>query len=89
MVVRRAHVLLPEDLVAEIDRLVGARKRSAFLADLARRELKRRKLVEILASPDPIWKDEDHPELAEGAEAWVRRLRTEAEHRFEKQLEPE
>jgi hypothetical protein len=89
MSVRRAHVVLPEDLVEEIDRVVGARKRSAFLADLARRELKRRRLMEILARPDPIWKDDDHPELADGAEAWVRRLRAEAERRFQQQQEPE
>jgi hypothetical protein len=89
MSVRRAHVVLPEDLVEEIDRVVGARKRSAFLADLARRELKRRRLMEILARPDPIWKDDDHPELADGAESWVRRLRAEAEHRFQRQQKPE
>jgi hypothetical protein len=89
MAVRRAHVVLPEDLVEEIDRAVGARKRSAFLADLARRELKRRRLLEILAHPDPIWKDEDHPELADGSDAWVRRLRAEAEERFQKQQDPE
>ena len=80
---------MPEDLVEEIDRVVGARKRSAFLADLARRELKRRRLMEILAHPDPIWKDDDHPELADGDEAWVRRLRAEAEHRFQRQQKPE
>ena len=86
---RRAHVVLPEDLIEEIDREVGARKRSAFLADLARRELKRRRLLEILARPDPIWNDDDHPELADGAEAWVRRLRAEAEHRFQQHQDPE
>ena len=89
MSVRRTHVVLPEDLIKEIDRAVGARKRSAFLADLARRELRRRRLMEILARPDPIWKDDDHPELADGAEAWVRRLRAEAERRFQQQQEPE
>ena len=79
---RRAHIVLPEDLVREIDRAV-------FLADLARRELKRRRLLEILARPDPIWKDEDHPELADGAEAWVSRLRAEAEDRFHRNQEPD
>jgi hypothetical protein len=84
MSTRRAHVVLPEDLVREIDRAVGARKRSAFLADLARRELKRRRLLAILARPDPIWKDEDHPELANSSDAWVAGLRTEAEDRFQR-----
>lgn len=87
MATRRAHIVLPEDLVREIDRAVGARKRSAFLAELARRELKRRRLLEILACPDPIWRDEDHPELADGADAWVRRLRAQAEDRFQRTQE--
>lgn len=91
MSTRRAHIVLPEDLVREIDRAVGARKRSAFIAELARRELKRRRLLEILERRDPIWRDEDHPELAGGSDAWVSRLRAEAEDRFRRtqQSEPE
>jgi hypothetical protein len=37
----------------------------------------RRRLLQILSDPEPIWKDEDHPELAEGAAAWVRKMRDE------------
>lgn len=81
MSARRAHVVLPEDLVKEIDRAVGAKKRSAFLAEVVRRELKRRRLMEVLQDPDPIWKDEDHPELQAGTESWVAQLRSEAEAR--------
>jgi hypothetical protein len=29
------------------------------------------------------WKDEDHPELPDGAAEWVRKMRAEAEARFE------
>jgi hypothetical protein len=32
-------------------------------------------LLKILDSNEPIWKDEDHPELAEGTAAWVDKLR--------------
>jgi hypothetical protein len=83
MSVKRAHVVLPEDLVNQIDRIVGSRGRSAFLADLARREIKRRRLLEILKTEEPIWKDEDHPELKDGAAEWVRKMRAESEARFE------
>jgi hypothetical protein len=34
-------------------------------------------LLKILDSNEPIWKDEDHPELAEGPAAWVDELRRE------------
>jgi hypothetical protein len=81
---KRAHVVLSEDLVREIDKIAGSRGRSAFLADLAEREIKRQKLLDILKREEPIWKDEDHPELKDGAAAWVRKIRAEDEDRFEK-----
>ena len=84
MSTRRAHVVLPEDLVREIDKIVGARGRSAFLAELAGREIKRRRMLEILKSGRPIWKDKDHPELRGGAGKWVRKIRAESEARFER-----
>jgi hypothetical protein len=71
----RIHVVLPEDLVGEIDKVVGSRGRSAFFADLARREIRRRRLLAIFEQNEPIWKDEDHPELAAGADERVRQLR--------------
>jgi hypothetical protein len=76
--------VLPEDLVREIDKIVGTRGRSAFLAELARREIKRRRMLAILKSGKPVWKDEDHPELKGGAAKWVRKIRAESEARFER-----
>jgi metal-responsive CopG/Arc/MetJ family transcriptional regulator len=63
MSTKRARVVLPEDLVSQIDQIVGVRGRSAFLVELARREIKRRRLLELFESGEPIWKDADHPEL--------------------------
>jgi hypothetical protein len=75
---QRTHVILPQDLLREIDGLVGPRGRSAFLVETVRAELQRRKLLEFLRSDEPVWRDEDHPELAAaGTEAWVRSLRAE------------
>jgi hypothetical protein len=42
----RTHVILPKDTVAEIDRRVGPRRRSQFLADAAQRELAHLALLE-------------------------------------------
>jgi hypothetical protein len=81
---KRAHVVLSEDLVREIDKIAGSRGRSAFLADLAEREIKRLQLLQFFKRKEPIWKDEDHPELKDGAAAWVRKIRAEDEDRFEK-----
>jgi hypothetical protein len=81
MSIKRAHILLPEDLLREIDALVGPRGRSSFLVETARHEVRRQKLLHFLESKDPAWKDRDHPELAEGAAAWVHKLRTDSEGR--------
>lgn len=75
----RAHVVLPSDLLQKIDALVGKRGRSAFLAEVAEREVRRRKLLAFLNQPDPAWKPEDHPELKRGAAAWVSKMRREEE----------
>jgi len=79
--VRRAHILLPQELVGEIDAIVGPGKRSAFLVETARAEIRRRKLLQFLESEEPAWKEENHPELAKGSAAWVRGLRQEGKTR--------
>src|SRR5271157_6481771 len=80
---RRAHVILPIELVADIDKLVGKRGRSAFLTEIARREIKIRRQREVLRETAGAWKSEDHPELAQGAATWVRQIRGLGNQRFE------
>jgi hypothetical protein len=66
--------------LAQIDALVGERKRSAFLSEVASREVRRR-LLEILNRDTPAWDPADHPDIeeADGAAAWVRKMRREAD----------
>ena len=80
---KRAHVIMPERLVDEIDALVGKRGRSAFIVEAARQELERRRLALALAEAEGGWKDENHPELGDGAAAHVARQRREDETRDE------
>jgi hypothetical protein len=49
---------------------------------MAREALRRKKLLRFLESATPAWKDADHPELANGAAAFVRALRRESEVRL-------
>jgi hypothetical protein len=65
---QRAHIVLPQDLIEEIDLIVGPRGRSAFLVETARAELRRR-LLTFLRDDQPAWKEKDHTELAAGAAA--------------------
>lgn len=71
MSTQRAHILLPEDLITEIDALVGPRGRSAFLVEVAREAVKRRKLLALLEAEEPAWKPTDHPEWTGDAHGWV------------------
>jgi len=74
----RTHVVLPEELIKQIDALVGKRGRSAFLAEVAQREiirLRQMRLFEELASHPPADLSET-PELENSAE-WVRKMRRE------------
>lgn len=84
---KRAHVFLPEHLLAEIDSLVGRRGRSAFLAEVVAQELQRRKLLAAVREARGSWKSEDHPELEQGSEAWVEQLRRESDERLSRQSE--
>jgi len=81
---RRAHIVIPETLVSEIDRLVGKRGRSEFLTQAAEKELRRLQQIKALERVAGAWKDRDHPELKLGASRWVRDLRRESERRLRK-----
>jgi len=80
----RTVVHLPPEVVAEIDKIVGARGRSAFVADLVKREIKRQRLLKVFENKEPIWKDEDHPELGGDPDSWIRQMRAECEARFQR-----
>jgi len=80
---KRAHVVIPEDLVSAIDTLVGKRGRSAFITEAARREVERRRLLEALEQTKGAWKDRNHPELNKGAAHWLRKQRRQDEARDE------
>ena len=79
---RRTHIVIPEPLVSEIDRLVGNRGRSAFLAQAAEKELRRLQQIRALENVGGLWKDKDHPELKVGAARWVKELRKEGQLRL-------
>lgn len=79
---KRTHIILPMDVVADIDKLVGKRGRSSFLTDTARREIKIQQQRNALRAVKGAWKQEDHPELAQGAAAWVREIRAADGQRF-------
>lgn len=69
-------LLLPDELVDEIDAYVGADHRLEFFTEAARRRLQGPRLANFFKEHPIVLKDEDHPEFAEGTAAYVRRLRS-------------
>lgn len=78
---KRAHIVIPEELAAEIDQVAGKRGRSQFLVEAARREISRHRMTRAISQAAGSWKDEDHPELRRGADPHVAKMRRESEIR--------
>jgi hypothetical protein len=74
----RTHVVMPKDLLEAVDRLVGRRGRSAFLAEAVKEKVERERLGDALERTAGFLADEAHPEWAtpEMVSAWVRELRS-------------
>src|SRR5262245_4573067 len=85
----RTHITLPQEILSDLDRLVEKRHRSRFIADAVRKALLIARQREALRQAAGAWKDKDHPELKQGAAAWVKKLRRESEVRFNKQFRNE
>ena len=81
---KRTHVVIPEQLVKDIDMLVGSRQRSNFLTQAAEEKLMRYRQLQAIEAAAGAWKDKDHPELKEGSAKYVAKVRRQDEKRFQK-----
>ncbi len=81
-------IKVPKELADELDRLAGAvrKPRTAYVAEILWREVRRNRQREALKLSAGVWKDEDHPELAMGSAAYVEKIRTEPDERYEDAL---
>jgi predicted transcriptional regulator len=75
----RTNLLLPDDLVAEVDRIAGPRNRSRYVAEAVAARVRRDRLKEVWDRSFGMLKAEDHPEWAtsEMVVEWIRALRAE------------
>ncbi len=88
MVMTRAHIVLPAELLKEVDKLSGKRKRSHFIEEAVRDRLSKEKLGIALNECAGILNPADYPEweTPEKTSAWVRALRQEDEARLARKL---
>ena len=80
----RRLIPLPPSIVDGIDKIAGPRRRTRFITELLEREIRRHEQLEALREATGCWDEAAHPELAEGAAAWVRQMRQESTERFER-----
>jgi metal-responsive CopG/Arc/MetJ family transcriptional regulator len=75
----RTNLLLPKDLVEELDEVAGPRNRSRFVAEAVAYKLHREKLRLAFDRSFGILRKEDYPhwETSEKVVEWVRELRAE------------
>mgnify|MGYP001620014496 CR=1 FL=1 len=59
----KVHIVLSKDLLVEIREVVGAKKRSDFLAEAASEKLKRLRLESALHKTAGLWREERYPEF--------------------------
>lgn len=73
----RTHVVLPDDLVAGVDALVGKRGRSRFIAEAAGEKLRKESLKKAIRDGAGILDPSKHPEWStpEKVAEWVRAQR--------------
>lgn len=84
----RAHIVLPEDLLAEVDRVAGKRKRSRFVEAAVREKLSREALSIALRESAGVIDLTSYPEWKspEKISAWVRAIRREDVGRLSRKL---
>jgi len=80
----RTHLILPGELLREIDCLVGKRKRSHFVEEAVREKLRREKLLSALEKTAGVLSHEEHPEWAtpDKVAEWVKESRQRDEARL-------
>lgn len=82
----RIHIMVPEELVDELDKRVGKRGRSKFVVAATAKELRRVRLREAIKDAAGALSDVNVPgwETPEAAVEWVRDLRKADEERLDR-----
>jgi hypothetical protein len=75
----RTHFIAPKDLIADVDKLVGPRRRSEFVTSAIAEKLKREKLLRLTREVAKLPPEEGVPgwETPEAVSKWVHDLRVE------------
>jgi len=73
----RTNLLLPKDLIEEVDRYAGPRGRSRYVAEALNERLRRDRLREAIEKSAGMWRDHPLFPTSEAVVEWVRAGRAE------------
>jgi metal-responsive CopG/Arc/MetJ family transcriptional regulator len=59
----KAHLVLPREILEEVDQIAGKRKRSLFIAEATREKLQKERFLRTLEETQGAWSDKNHPDL--------------------------
>jgi metal-responsive CopG/Arc/MetJ family transcriptional regulator len=59
----KAHLVIPHDLLEEVDQIAGKRRRSLFIAEATREKLQKERFLKTLEETQGAWSDKNHPDL--------------------------
>jgi hypothetical protein len=79
--VTRTHLIAPKELIEKVDRLVGPRRRSEFIASAVDEKLRREQLLQAVQEAAKLPADRGIPgwETPEAVSQWVRDIRAESD----------
>ena len=82
----KAHILIPAEILEEVDRIAGKRKRSLFIAEATREKLERERFLVALDETKGTWSDKSHPDLRtpKDVEKYVREKRQSYQKRIKR-----
>jgi hypothetical protein len=73
----RTNLLLPADLVKQVDHFAGPRGRSRYVAEALERSIRRDRLREVIEQTAGAWAENPMWKSSEDVVEWVRALRSE------------
>ena len=56
----KAHLVIPREILEEVDQIAGKRKRSLFITEATREKLQRERFLRTLEETQGAWSDKNH-----------------------------
>jgi hypothetical protein len=85
----RAHIVLPDDLIAEVDKLAGPRRRSQFIEEAVRAKVineRQKRAAKRLSESGGLQHKNPDWSTPEKTSEWVRKMREQDNQRLEELL---